>query len=40
MFYGSPQWQIEALRRLEIPDDMFAKSKENEKEGVLRNNAF
>ena len=25
--YGSPQWQIEALRRLEIPDDMMAKNK-------------
>jgi hypothetical protein len=23
--YGSPQWQIEALRRLEIPDDMQKK---------------
>jgi uncharacterized protein len=22
VFYGSPQWQIEALRRIEIPDDM------------------
>jgi predicted TIM-barrel fold metal-dependent hydrolase len=22
LWYGSPQWQIEALRRLEIPDDM------------------
>ena len=27
VFYGSPQWQIEAMRRLEIPDDMFAKNK-------------
>jgi uncharacterized protein len=25
VFYGSPQWQIEALRRLEIPDDMMKK---------------
>ncbi|MCH9675682.1 MAG: amidohydrolase [Gammaproteobacteria bacterium] len=25
VWYGSPQWQIEALRRLEIPDDMQAK---------------
>jgi predicted TIM-barrel fold metal-dependent hydrolase len=25
VFYGSPQWQIEALRRLEIPDDMQKK---------------
>jgi uncharacterized protein len=25
VWYGSPQWQIEALRRLEIPDDMRRK---------------
>jgi hypothetical protein len=25
VWYGSPQWQIEALRRLEMPDDMQAK---------------
>ncbi|MBN7796908.1 amidohydrolase family protein [Parahaliea mediterranea] len=25
VWYGSPQWQIEALRRLEIPDDMQKK---------------
>ena len=25
VFHGSPQWQIEALRRLEIPDDMQKK---------------
>jgi len=25
VFYGSPQWQIEALRRLEIPEDMQKK---------------
>ena len=25
VLYGSPQWQIEALRRLEIPDDMQKK---------------
>jgi predicted TIM-barrel fold metal-dependent hydrolase len=25
LWYGSPQWQIEALRRLEIPDDMRKK---------------
>ena len=25
MWYGSPQWQIEALRRLEIPEDMQKK---------------
>lgn len=25
VFYGSPQWQIEAMRRLEVPEDMQAK---------------
>ena len=25
VWYGSPQWQIEALRRLEIPEDMMKK---------------
>jgi uncharacterized protein len=25
VWYGSPQWQIEAMRRLEIPDDMQKK---------------
>jgi predicted TIM-barrel fold metal-dependent hydrolase len=25
VFYGSPQWQIEALRRIEIPDDLQKK---------------
>ncbi len=25
MWYGSPQWQIEAMRRLEIPEDMQKK---------------
>jgi len=25
VWYGSPQWQIEALRRLEIPEDMRRK---------------
>ncbi|MEQ8347459.1 MAG: amidohydrolase family protein [Sneathiellaceae bacterium] len=25
VFYGSPQWQIEAMRRLEIPEDMQRK---------------
>ena len=25
VFHGSPQWQIEALRRLEIPEDMRKK---------------
>ena len=27
VWYGSPQWQIEAMRRLEIPEDMMAKTK-------------
>lgn len=27
VWYGSPQWQIEAMRRLEIPDDMMEKMK-------------
>jgi len=25
VWYGSPQWQIEAMRRLEIPDDIMKK---------------
>jgi hypothetical protein len=25
VWYGSPQWQIEAMRRLEIPEDMQKK---------------
>jgi predicted TIM-barrel fold metal-dependent hydrolase len=25
VFHGSPQWQIEALRRLEIPEDLRKK---------------
>jgi hypothetical protein len=25
VWYGSPQWQIEALRRLEVPDDIMQK---------------
>jgi hypothetical protein len=27
LWYGSPQWQIEALRRLEIPEDMRKQHK-------------
>jgi predicted TIM-barrel fold metal-dependent hydrolase len=27
VWYGSPQWQIEAMRRLEIPDEMRKKHK-------------
>ncbi len=27
VWFGSPQWQIQAFRRLEIPDDMFAKRR-------------
>jgi hypothetical protein len=26
VFWGSPQWQIEAMRRIEIPDDMLKKN--------------
>ncbi len=33
VWYGSPQWQIEALRRLEIPDDMMEKIKWNTRLG-------
>jgi hypothetical protein len=25
VWYGSPQWQIEALRRIEIPEDLRSK---------------
>ncbi len=25
VWYGSPQWQIEAFRRLEVPDDIMKK---------------
>jgi hypothetical protein len=25
VWYGSPQWQIEALRRLEVPEDIMKK---------------
>ena len=25
VWYGSPQWQIEAMRRLEVPEDMQKK---------------
>jgi hypothetical protein len=27
VWYGSPQWQIEALRRLEVPEDIMKKMK-------------
>jgi uncharacterized protein len=27
VWYGSPQWQIEAMRRLEIPEDIMKKFK-------------
>ena len=27
VWYGSPQWQIEAMRRLEVPEDMQKKYK-------------
>ena len=31
VWYGSPQWQIEALRRLEIPEEMQKKDDEVKK---------
>ncbi len=33
VWYGSPQWQIEAMRRLEIPDDIMAMRGWNTKLG-------
>jgi hypothetical protein len=27
VFHGTPQWQIQALRRLEIPDDLQDKNR-------------
>ena len=43
VFYGSPQWQIEALRRLEIPEDMQAKhdfAPLGEADGFVKNTIF
>ena len=33
VWYGSPQWQIEAMRRMEIPDDIMKKFKWKRKLG-------
>jgi predicted TIM-barrel fold metal-dependent hydrolase len=44
VWYGSPQWQIEAMRRLEIPDDLMEKmkwqTKLGEADGELKNKIF
>ena len=44
VWYGSPQWQIEALRRLEIPDDMMKKqgwkTQLGAADGVIKNKIF
>jgi predicted TIM-barrel fold metal-dependent hydrolase len=43
VFYGSPQWQIEALRRLEIPEDMQEKhgfAPLGEADGFVKNTIF
>ena len=43
MWYGSPQWQIEAMRRLEIPEDMRKKhgfAPLGEADGAVKNAIF
>jgi predicted TIM-barrel fold metal-dependent hydrolase len=44
VWYGSPQWQIEAMRRLEIPDDLMQKmgwkSKLGAADGEIKNKIF
>jgi uncharacterized protein len=43
VWYGSPQWQIEALRRLEIPDDMqkkFGFAPLGAADGFVKNQLF
>jgi predicted TIM-barrel fold metal-dependent hydrolase len=43
VWYGSPQWQIEALRRLEIPEDMQKKHRFaplGPADGVVKNAIF
>jgi len=44
VFYGSPQWQIEALRRLEIPEAMMKKQgwkiKLGDGRGAVKNKIF
>jgi predicted TIM-barrel fold metal-dependent hydrolase len=44
VWYGSPQWQIEAMRRLEIPDAMMKKqgwkTKLGDGRGAVKNKIF
>jgi predicted TIM-barrel fold metal-dependent hydrolase len=43
VWYGSPQWQIEAMRRLEIPDDMVKQhgfAKLGAADGLLKSAIF
>jgi predicted TIM-barrel fold metal-dependent hydrolase len=40
VWYGSPQWQIEAMRRLEIPDDMPGFSKLGPADGLVKTAIF
>ncbi len=43
VWWGSPQWQIEALRRLEIPDDLLEKHKFaplGRADGAVKNKIF
>ncbi len=43
VFYGSPQWQIEAMRRIEIPEDMQKKhgfSPLGAADGLIKNAIF
>jgi uncharacterized protein len=43
VWYGSPQWQIEALRRLEIPEDMqkkFGFAPLGPADGFVKNQIF
>jgi len=44
VWYGSPQWQIEAMRRLEIPDDLMEKmgweTKLGAPDGEVKNKIF
>jgi predicted TIM-barrel fold metal-dependent hydrolase len=44
VWYGSPQWQIEAMRRIEIPDDMMEakgwKTKLGAANGTVKNKIF
>ena len=44
VWYGSPQWQIEAMRRIEIPEDMMKqqgwKTQLGAGNGTVKNNIF